>query len=299
MRRRTEQGEIAGLQYLRGFAALAVVTDHTFGATLVEQPKSILTNFTFLKYGALGVDLFFLISGFIICIIALQGAELLPTSGAKKFAQKRFVRIIPLMWLMITTYVIARYLSSGAVHAGSYLRAFLLLPYGESGTQSALDLAARSYFLHSVRDLLSRSPAPGLGVGNLAPGTFCLQPSFASDRPDTVLGQTLRIIANPVNAEFAAGLVLGIFWHRGGRKWSFPPIPATDTAGHGACFPHGGMGAEFGVRATPRHPHLGGFLHPNSSGWRACQAGAGSVAPDGRDDRQCILFAVPLPSHIW
>lgn len=86
---------IASLQYLRGFAALLVVVAH----------NSFLLEGDWVKHipGALGVDIFFIISGFIMTFITYQSAES-PTS----FIIKRFFRIWPvffIVWLVSYLFV--------------------------------------------------------------------------------------------------------------------------------------------------------------------------------------------------
>jgi len=55
---------IAGIQYCRAFAAIAVILYHLGTTFTALQQKSVLT-FVF-KHGHLGVDFFFVLSGFII-----------------------------------------------------------------------------------------------------------------------------------------------------------------------------------------------------------------------------------------
>jgi exopolysaccharide production protein ExoZ len=79
------------IQVLRGFAALAVVVYHSAGATNkysdFSAPGELFT------YGKHGVDLFFVISGFVI-YHASSGVS------AGEFATKRLKRIAPLYWLL-------------------------------------------------------------------------------------------------------------------------------------------------------------------------------------------------------
>ena len=93
---------LAGLQYLRGFAAIYVVLYHLSG-------RFYLPVFA---YGYLGVQLFFIISGFIITYV--HGGER-GTSQALTFLRKRLIRIYPAYWLALLPVLLAFYLlpSSG------------------------------------------------------------------------------------------------------------------------------------------------------------------------------------------
>jgi exopolysaccharide production protein ExoZ len=78
---------ILSLQYLRGLAAMMVVFCHGFDQ--LPWLKALAPNF-----GLSGVDLFFVISGFIMVFVT-AGAE----TSAVEFIRMRIVRIVPLYWL--------------------------------------------------------------------------------------------------------------------------------------------------------------------------------------------------------
>jgi exopolysaccharide production protein ExoZ len=74
---------LLSIQYLRGFAALAVVLFHAFQWTGAG-----------FDIGAAGVDVFFVISGFVMWI-AVQGRPAAPGD----FLWRRFVRVAPSYWI--------------------------------------------------------------------------------------------------------------------------------------------------------------------------------------------------------
>ncbi len=80
-------GVIVSLQYLRGLAAMMVVFSHGFDQ--LPWLKALMPN-----VGLSGVDLFFVISGFIMVFVT-AGAETSPAN----FFRMRIVRIVPLYWL--------------------------------------------------------------------------------------------------------------------------------------------------------------------------------------------------------
>src|ERR1700712_2382457 len=84
------------IQVLRFFAALAVVAFHAWGVAPdgFKVPESAIAFA--LSYGGRGVDLFFVISGFII-FYATHGAKLTPA----EFLRKRIERIVPLYFAVI------------------------------------------------------------------------------------------------------------------------------------------------------------------------------------------------------
>ncbi|UFN46971.1 acyltransferase [Roseomonas sp. OT10] len=83
------QNNLAGIQYLRAFAALAVVAYHA----LAEAGGGFLV-------GAAGVDLFFVISGFIMYAVATRRS---PSPGS--FLWNRLVRVAPPYWAITVLLV--------------------------------------------------------------------------------------------------------------------------------------------------------------------------------------------------
>jgi exopolysaccharide production protein ExoZ len=88
---------IESIQHLRALAALGVVVFHALG--LMEPYFGV--KLAHQQLGAAGVDLFFIISGFIMWVTAIARDE-----SPARFAWKRVVRIVPLYWL-VTTFVLA------------------------------------------------------------------------------------------------------------------------------------------------------------------------------------------------
>lgn len=76
--------EVRSIQYLRGIAALMVVVYHAMRWTPVD-----------FDIGAAGVDLFFVISGFILWTVAAER----PVS-AQTFLARRWIRVAPLYWVL-------------------------------------------------------------------------------------------------------------------------------------------------------------------------------------------------------
>ncbi|EGA90834.1 acyltransferase 3 [Planococcus donghaensis MPA1U2] len=96
------KGRLEELDALRGLAALAVVFFHytTRYEELFGHEKSSYISF---KYGSLGVDLFFMISGFVIFMTMLR------TKSIKEFAQKRALRLYPAYLIaVILTFILVK-----------------------------------------------------------------------------------------------------------------------------------------------------------------------------------------------
>lgn len=104
----------APLDVVRFFAAFWVMNFHYF--------QEYDTNIHWYRYGNLGVQLFFIISGFVI-VQSLKGKSL------KEFALGRFLRLFPLFWILCTVTYIITFLvpDSNPVYFTEYLLSMTML----------------------------------------------------------------------------------------------------------------------------------------------------------------------------
>jgi exopolysaccharide production protein ExoZ len=124
--------QISSIQVLRGVAALLVVVHHACNF-LVEHSFGGKYDF---KIGAIGVDIFFIISGFIMYCSTLEHSGSLKETLV--FWKRRIVRIVPLYWLITAVVVIASFsqpasASSAAVTLSGFVKSILFIPYVSSG----------------------------------------------------------------------------------------------------------------------------------------------------------------------
>lgn len=85
---------VVTIQYLRAVAAALIAFQHAMGI-----PAFIYYT---AHFGTVGVDLFFMISGFIMWTTTRDN-----TRGPKAFWLARIIRIVPLYWLFTAAYVVA------------------------------------------------------------------------------------------------------------------------------------------------------------------------------------------------
>jgi exopolysaccharide production protein ExoZ len=268
--------ELFSIQYLRGLAALTVLVSHTLQWPLASMSQTLLRS------GRLGVEVFFVISGFIITLVGGDGAF-----DPVSFARRRAWRIVPLYW--------------GATLAVTVMA--LLLPSLFRTTVPTLTGVMDSLFF-----IPSEIPkAPLLGVGwTLDYEAFfylvfvCLAGLTSEIRTLAIclglgalvaIGQLMShasdlqyFYTSPSLIGFAAGTVLAQAWRHGlvGRvailpRWllalapllltvAFFIIPALDEAGRAPISFHLTMsaaaiaivGAALALEAAGRlHPHRG------------------------------------------
>ncbi|MDQ0281337.1 acyltransferase family protein [Rhodococcoides fascians] len=122
---------LQGLQFVRANAVLLVVICHSAAVLGLPQyfNNTILDNK--LQAGAVGVDIFFTLSGFIIVYVSLRTQSLNPRVTFADFAVKRFERIVPFLWIAVSIYAALRFLMAGEFDIAPTIRSLFLWPIGE------------------------------------------------------------------------------------------------------------------------------------------------------------------------
>nr|WP_315213963.1 acyltransferase [uncultured Duganella sp.] len=207
------------IQLLRGVAALLVVLTHARYALLGTAAYPLADQW--LGPGAMGVDLFFIISGFIMCYTTAGsggGAE------AARFAIKRFARVWPVYALVTLVAVFVLY--DGYLHAADQRRALwhtLAMvpadprhaPYFGMSLPVAWTLAFEMYFylVYAAAMLLPRWRGLALTAWVVLtvlvlPGMDA-SPAMGVERDLGYRVGYLAIVTNPFVLEFLAGVGIG------------------------------------------------------------------------------------------
>lgn len=206
---------LTNLQYVRAVAAYLVVLYHARLLTTFGQSLS-------LEFGRAGVDIFFIISGFIIQHVAARDDVGRP--GA--FMVKRLIRIAPLYWLLTLLIGVAGPLvpalasKAGVPDAGMILRSLLFVPYVDPAGEIhpvlfigwTLNYEMFFYVLFAA-GLLIRSTMPRLLALSIVLGA--LVAIGLTTGPDSAIGRTYT---SPLLLEFGAGLWLHRFWQRSSNR---------------------------------------------------------------------------------
>jgi exopolysaccharide production protein ExoZ len=114
------------LQYLRAIAALMVVYFHAILQLRNVQPDAVMNG---LLFGKSGVDLFFVLSGFVMWITTADRQI-----GAREFYLRRIIRIVPLYWMLTlvaaaTALIIPSALKSTVFDLPHVVATLLFLPW--------------------------------------------------------------------------------------------------------------------------------------------------------------------------
>ena len=114
---------IVSIQVCRGVAALLVVLAHLHG---IETKYCSTDHLRLFEHGALGVDLFFVISG--IVIASVTAGKFASPRNARIFLYHRLARIFPIFWIYTTLTLIARRTTGDHTQSFNLLASYLLIP---------------------------------------------------------------------------------------------------------------------------------------------------------------------------
>src|SRR5579862_9568218 len=114
-------GHIESLQVLRAVAVALVAWAHV--AQLIPAPKGAPQ----LDLGIFGIDIFFVISGFILSLIVLRSKHSSGPQAAWEFLKRRIIRIFPIYWF-IAGMTTLRLLHAHHPIGRQYLPSVFLLP---------------------------------------------------------------------------------------------------------------------------------------------------------------------------
>ena len=126
-----------GPDLLRGLAILLVAGTHMSNPSL---PDAFATTFGF--FGWLGVDIFFVLSGYLIGTELLKSVQAGDAPDLKVFYLKRCLRILPVFWVVLAVYVAFPILQEGPTMAPPWRFLTFTLNFG-------LDVRTMRTFSHA------------------------------------------------------------------------------------------------------------------------------------------------------
>jgi exopolysaccharide production protein ExoZ len=121
---------LVSIQYLRALAAASVVLYHTLLQVLAIGPDEPFELYVF----ASGVDVFFVISGFIMWSTTHDIER-----GSLTFLKARIIRVVPLYWLALAMFLVVIFIQDGytASHfpgPDEIAKSYLFIPYVDTRT---------------------------------------------------------------------------------------------------------------------------------------------------------------------
>jgi exopolysaccharide production protein ExoZ len=234
---------LANIQALRAIAVLLVLGVHMFANEQRAAGDPILPQWFY--HGVSGVDLFFVISGFIMVWIT-RGQHGSP-AAAGGFLFARAARIYPPVWLF-TSLALVGFVVQGTLaewtQEGRVLASYLLYPYELPPVLGVSWTIVHELYFYLVFAVLLLLPASGLPFGLVLWGAVIgLGQSLGWD----ALNPWTKVALHPLTFEFLAGAFVGLM----ATRWR-PPAPALVLALGVAAF----IGGAFwlGLRDETNYP---------------------------------------------
>ena len=127
---------VIGLDFLRGVAVLLVIFRHASGNNILY------------KIGWAGVDLFFVLSGFLVASIVFKEYLESKDFNATRFLVRRGFKIYPPFYLFILVTIVLNYIETGGLYALGQIfnEVFFLQSYREGLWQHTWSLAVEEHF---------------------------------------------------------------------------------------------------------------------------------------------------------
>ncbi len=201
---------IVSLQILRFFAAFGVVVTHYYNELFLRYGYEQ----NYFSIGASGVDVFFVISGFIISYVAARD------SSASQYFLKRIFRIAPLYWaltfgMFFIALTLPQLLSGTTANMEHLVKSLLFIPFEkEPGLVQpvlflgwTLNYEMFFYAIMALSMVISRRhaiPLTAVLICGFFLGSVIL-------RPDALIW---KFYSNPIILEFVYGVVIYLAWER-------------------------------------------------------------------------------------
>jgi exopolysaccharide production protein ExoZ len=218
---------IPNLQFARCVAAMMVLVHHLELELKTPRLHAPVKDVIGVEW-SIGVDLFFMVSGFIMLLLTRDhfGEKGFPAA----FLRRRAVRVIPMYWLFTALMIASILLSSGAVnHAdlspGRVIGSFLFIPWPRAGGDVypilglgwTLNYEVEFYLAFALALLLPlKWGAPALAVG------FALAAACGLAVPHEWFA--LKFWTDPIILEFLLGMAIARLYLQGVR------LPAVGCA---------------------------------------------------------------------
>jgi exopolysaccharide production protein ExoZ len=195
--------KLRSIQVLRGIAACAVVVLHAYPEVETRGGMAV-RELGLAGYGAAGVDLFFVISGFIMATVA-QGRT------ARQFLGDRLWRIYPLWWVAVLPWLfmlprgptfVASSLTLWPIYAGGFY-----VPVLKVGWTLSFELL---FYLGMTLAIATRAAVPI--------GLYALFMLGALTLPSPML----HFVGNPMALEFLMGVLVARLPRRAALGWLTP-----------------------------------------------------------------------------
>lgn len=202
----TTSAKIDSLQAIRAFAAIAVMFFH--GTEMLQDRLHYLFLSNIFMAGFSGVDVFFVLSGFIILYTSSAGKN-----NIVNFLKARFIRIYPIYWVVTALLIISFFISPSAEQSykgdpGVILGSFSLFPQKKYvvGVAWTLTYEVIFYLVFAVTYFRNPRFLFYAFVGWISTILMCFFLNIKTDSP------LLSALINPVILNFALGCLVAYLY---------------------------------------------------------------------------------------
>ncbi len=213
------------IQVLRGVASLLVVLRHVTANSILVFKQDFFFNF--FSFGGSGVDIFFVLSGFIITYTSIAGIS--QVSNLLPFIRKRIVRIFPTYWITITLFLAIQaalpsfYKTHFNFHFSNLLSTYLLFPghFMVNGVSWTLTYELFFYFLFSFAFIIPNKKL-AFYLGIIYSILIILVPLSGYTAYNKNVW--ISLLYFPMNVEFFMGVSIALFISKISARLSVPLI---------------------------------------------------------------------------
>ena len=207
------KNKLLSLQLIRGFAAVMVAVNHIWNDPNAWVPGAIV------DYGAFGVDLFFVLSGFIMCLTVRLDADS-KVHTALNFLKRRIYRIFPVYLICAIPLILFVTHAEGKKDTIFYLGNLLLLPsYGTAQFRLALPvgwtLVYEMLFYYTFTVLLffiKNKKTLVYSLFSIIIGTYLLTNILELKEPRLAWINLMYILGDTQLLNFAAGILVYLIY---------------------------------------------------------------------------------------
>lgn len=216
-----QAGKIRNVQALRGIAILLVIFYHLLKIEgKYARFDGVMPDFA--AIGAAGVDLFFVISGFVMVIVTgrMSGTP----HAAAKFIYRRLARIYPPYWFY-TSVVLCVYLAAPSLVNSSQgsevdiLRSYLLAPQDLLPLLNVGWTLVHEIYFYIVFCLILLAFQDRLLIGLLVWAALVVLADISLAGSGNAF---LRVYSSPLTLEFIAGCLIALFCQQRSDRPAFP-----------------------------------------------------------------------------
>lgn len=207
----TAKPRLETVEAARGLAAVAVVAFHTNAATRHIGHAT----FDILRLGEFGVDFFFVLSGFIIFFV--HGSEIGRPEALRDYLVKRFIRLYPLLWLVVIPTLLARTLVGSPPTLSVAATSLLLYPSMEAPYPLVVWTLRHEILFYLAFAVLVLHRRAGLALFGAWISLSLVQLALS------LAGKPLEGLLSLFASTYTLDFVFGALIAAAHRRWSFGP----------------------------------------------------------------------------